>query len=137
MSKKPADKAQLYQRELDINFYISQGLRRKDICKKIGEKYNISPRTVERQYSSILKRMSEDIEKSRTDLRNELMTRNDEIYKRSMSEGKFKVALDANMAQAKLANLFEKQEKEEKRPEIIDIVEQDFGKLKAVPDDNK
>lgn len=128
-------KDQLYQRELDIHFYISEGFKRKEIFKKISEKYKISERTVERQYYSILKRLSQDIEDSRSNLRNELMTRNDEIYKRAMSEGKFKVALDANMAQAKLAQLDKDQEKEEKRPEIITLVEKKFDTLKVVSGD--
>jgi len=135
MDSNISNKDQLYLREIDIHQYIAQGLKRKQIFKKVATKYDISERTVERQYYKVLKGISEDVSKSRSNLRTELMTRNDEIYKRSMEEGKFKVALDANMAQAKLAKLDREEEKKDNRPSIITLVEKKFDKLKVAGSD--
>ena len=101
----------------------------------ISEKFNISERTVERQYSAVIKNIGKMVAEDRESLRSELMLRNDLIFKRSMEEGKFKTALDANMAQAKLARLFDEEVEDKQRPKIITLTQKKFDTLKVAEGD--
>ncbi len=119
---------------MSIQALMGEGDSRKQICEKIAKQYKISPRTAERQYDQIVKALELIVEEGRAELRAKLMTRNDLIYKKSLQEGKFKTALDANMAQAKLGGLGEKAESTPTRPEIITIRERGESKLGLVGD---
>jgi len=88
---------------------------------------------MERQYYSLINAMASVVDEGRAELRAKLMARNDHIYRQSLSEGKYKTALDANTAQAKLGGLHEVVNKEQKMPDVINVGERDYSKpLKAV-----
>jgi len=136
MDNNNSGKDQMLLREIAINEYIAQGLKRKQVCNKVAARFNISPRTVERQYSKVLKQITEELSNSRENVRSELLTKIDAIYKYSMEEGKPKVALDACLAHAKLAKLDKESEAQDTRPKFINLTEMKFDKLKAVGDDD-
>ncbi len=66
-------------------------------------------------------------------LRAKLMVRNEAIYGKAITRGNFKVALDANLAQAKLGGLLDKEDSKTTQPEVIEVSER--PKLIAVGSD--
>lgn len=125
----------MYERELEIQALMAEGMPKDLICQEIGRKYKISQRTVETQYYQVVDSMKNLVDEGRAELRANLMARNDLLFKRSLAEGKYKTALDVNVAQAKIGGLFNDIKDEQKPPEVIEIGEQDFsGKPQLVPD---
>ncbi len=128
----------MYLRELDIYEMMALDVPKRTIYIDISKKYSISQRTVERQYKKILEKMQQELKDNRSELRSKLMVRNDLIYRKSMQDGKYKTALDANMAQAKLGGALEPEQNQVKRPEFINFFEKDNSSapLKVVPGDD-
>ena len=106
---------------------MSRGISMSEICEIMAEKWSVSPRTIENQYYQIVAGMKRLVEEGRAELRAKLMTQNDLVYKKSLEEGKYKVALDATMAQARLGGLFEGITEEVEMPSVIEIDERDFS----------
>lgn len=124
----------MYEREIDIQRMMAEGRSRRDICDTLGKKYGVSGRTIETQYYRIIAAMQATVEENRAELRGILMARNDYIYRLALQEGRHKTALDAVAAQAKLVGLYETEQKETKRPEIIEVGERDYSKPLQVVD---
>ena len=122
-------------REVRIQELMSEGLDRNEIVDKVSEEFNVSPRGVKDQYYRIVNELTKMVEENRGEVRARLMARNDHLYRKSLAEGKYKTALDANVAQAKLAGLNDKVEKEQRTPEVIEIKEADFSKQIALVGD--
>jgi hypothetical protein len=117
----------MYNREKDIQECMAKGMTRKETCRTLGEKWKVSAYSLEHQYDQIVQAMEQVVEAGRAELRAKLMARNDEIFKKSMAEAKYKTALEANIAQAKLAGLLsEKKGEVEKPPQLITITEREF-----------
>lgn len=76
--------------------------------------------------------MEDMVNENKAELRATLMARNDHIFKKSLQEGKYKTALDANMAQAKLAGFGKDEVEAPKRPEFIRVSERQPAELKVV-----
>jgi len=124
----------MYQRELDIQALMAEGLTSKQICEELGKKWKVAPRTIRYQYEQLIQTLEAEVLEGRAELRAKLMARNDLIYKKSMQDGKYKTALDANMAQSKLAGIGEKTEEAPKRPEMITIKERGKTDISLVKD---
>ena len=104
--------------------------------ESVAKKFGIAPGTVKNQYYQILEELSAKAEEGRKELRSNLMARNDYIFKQSLADKKWKTALDANMAQAKLGGLFEAKTQENEAPTKINIVEGDnSNNLRVVGED--
>jgi hypothetical protein len=127
-----ASKREMYERELDIQSLMAEGLTSKEICEQLGKKWKVAPRTIRHQYEQLVQALEKEVEEGRAELRAKLMARNDLIYKKSMQEGKFKTALDANIAQSKLGGLGEKAEQAPQRPEMITIKERGKADISLV-----
>lgn len=129
-----ATKLEMLERERIIIELMAEGVSKTDICEKLANQYKISPRSVETQYYQIVGSMQQLVDEKKGELRANLMARQEEIFKRSMKDAKYKTALDATVAQAKLGGLYENVASEPKQPEIITIKEKDFsGSLEVVP----
>ena len=122
-------------REVRIQELISEGQDKNTIVETVAAQFNVSPRGVQDQYYRIINELANMVEQNRSEIRSKLMVRNDHIYKKSLAEGKYKTALDANVAQAKLVGLGEKTEKESKSPEVITIKEADQSKVVSLVGD--
>ena len=124
------------ERELEIQRLISIGVSGKSMFESVAKKFKVSPSTIKRQYYQIVEELGKQAEEGRKELRSNLMARNDYIFKQSLADGKYKTALDANMAQAKLGGLFDTQSQENEAPTKINILEGDnSGNLRVVGED--
>lgn len=118
----------MYMREVDIREMMANGANRKEICEVLGHKWKVAPKTIETQYYHLINEMAEAAEHERAELRANLMARQDSIFKKSMQEGKYKVALDATIAQAKLGGLHDTVKADERTsPEMITVAERDYS----------
>lgn len=124
----------MLEREKDIQKLMSEGARPGEIFQIMSEKYSVTPKAIEIQYYKIVNDMAARVKNNRDSVRADLMARNDEIFRKSMAEGKYKTALDANTAQAKLAGLHEGVMEKSKQPEFITLKEEDFSGLQVVGD---
>jgi hypothetical protein len=123
----------MYERQKDIQTCMTHGKTRAETCRELAEKWKVSVRSMERQYDDMVQVIEKEVEAGRAELRAKLMARNDEIYKKSMSEAKYKTALDANIAQAKLGGLLtEKTTESNTVPQMITITERDYTSPKLV-----
>lgn len=127
----------MLEREKLIVQLMGQGVDRKDILTQVAEKYNLREASVEYQYYKILKEMQQLADEKKDDLRATLMARQDLIYRKSLEKDQLKTALDATVAQSKLAGLDQKVQEKEKTPDAILIKEKDFTKLEPVPSPKK
>jgi hypothetical protein len=129
-----ATKHQILKREQRIIELMSEGKDRNQIFDIISREDKVSPRTVETQYYRVVSSMEKLVDEDRAELRAKLMARQEAIFTKALTAGALKTALEATVAQAKLAGLNEKIEKTPERPKMITLKEQDFsGKLEAVP----
>ena len=118
-------------REVFIMDLIGKNHSRQEVINMTAEHWKVSPHTALRHYDKTVKKMHEGLKSKATNLAEELIERNNEIYKRCMLEGKYKTAIDANNSIAKVAGLYrEKQETTEQRPKIITVREADQSKPK-------
>lgn len=111
---------------------INEGYSKDFIVEAVSSQFNCTPRSIYDQYRNILNSMISLASEDREQLRATLMLRNDEIYRKAVTERKFKTALDANLAQAKLGGLFNETAEKSKQPEFIEITER--PPLKVVGD---
>lgn len=118
-----ATKLELYKREIEIIRMINEGYAKDTMCEELSVKFNCSTRSISDQHRSILKNVMKLADEDRDILRATIMLRNDEIYRKAVTERKYKTALDANVAQAKLGGLFEAVIGESKAPEFIEVSE--------------
>jgi F0F1-type ATP synthase membrane subunit b/b' len=117
----------MYERQKDIQTCMTHGKTRAETCRELAEKWKVSIRSMERQYDDMVQSLEKEVEAGRAELRAKLMARNDEIYKKSMAEAKYKTALDANIAQAKIGGLMvERQVEGDKVPQLITITEREY-----------
>lgn len=131
-----ATKLDMINREKRIMELMANGADKTSLVEAVAKEFKIATRTVENQYQQVIKKMEKLVEEDRSELRANLMARQEAIYKRALETGALKVALDSTTAQAKLAGLNEKIEKSPERPKMITLKEKDFsGSLKAVPSD--
>ncbi len=128
-----ATKLTMIRREKAIQEMMSQGIDRTTICETLAAKEKVSAKSIERQYYQIVGAMERLVTENRSELRANLMARQEAIFKKSMEDAKYKTALDATVAQAKLGGLNETVSEETKRPEVITMREKDFsGSLEVV-----
>ncbi len=129
-----ATKKDLSNRELDIVTMIHEGHARKHICDVIAEKWNVTSRSIDRQYLKILRDMRESMVENKGELAASLMQKAEYIYKLSLASGKLKTALDAINSQAKISGIQAHIDSgKSKAPQIITIRESDQSKPKLVP----
>jgi hypothetical protein len=117
----------MYIREIEIQAMMAEGFTMSQICDSLAPRYKVSPRTIENQYYALVNAMRKLVEEGRAELRAKLMAQNDLIYKKSLTEKKYKVALDATTAQAKLAGLYEPGQQETAPPDVIEVEQRDFS----------
>jgi len=127
----------MYQRGIEIRKMIGEGYPVDQICEEIARQFKISPRTVQDQYYTILKEISLVVTEDREQLRAKLMARNETIYQKAVTERNYRTALDANMAQAKLGGLFEKEDSSKELPEIIEVTERKPLKVVGQTDESE
>lgn len=128
-----ADKGDMLKRELDIQTMLNEGSSKSDILKTLSRKWGVSERSIDRQYARIINDIARLAAEDKMELRAKLLARTDHIYRKSLEEGRYKTALDASVAQAKIGGLHEKAEESHKLPEIIEIGVKDFSQpLKVV-----
>lgn len=135
-TKKQATKQELLDREALIVSLIANGVEKKAIFEEVATKYDLSPRSVERQYYYIIGEMAKEAEAARTELRGTLMARYDLIYKKALADDNLKSALDACNSQAKVGGLLERktEDKGPELPKVLEFTERDDGEpLKVVP----
>lgn len=126
----------MIEREEDIISAIAIGHKKTRICIDLAKKYNVSDRTIENTYYAVCKSLHVDYLQNREEVASVVYSRKDEIYRRCMEERKYKTALDAVVAIGRMAKLYEGEISEEKRPEVIGLIERDFSKsLKVAGDD--
>jgi hypothetical protein len=129
-----ATKIDLIRREKRIQALMAEGADRTTILNTVAKEEKVSPRTIEEQYYEIVSEIEKLVKENRSELRAQLMARQEKIFKQAMSEGMYKTALDATVAQAKLAGLNDVITEAPKRPEVITIKERDFSStLTVVP----
>jgi hypothetical protein len=130
-----ATKIELLNRYKMIHTLITDGYGREYVIETVAAKFNISPKTVETQYYQIVNGFVKLAEEQRKELQGTLLARQEEIYRKAMGEGQYKLALEATLAQSKTAGIQEKpQEAAPKRTEVITIKERDFSQsLTVVP----
>lgn len=126
----------MYKRELDIQEMMALGEPLDTICEELSKKWNISPRTVEGQYYSIVNKMQEGLEERREELRAKLMTRSDYIYKKTLHQGNYKLAMDANRDLAKYGGILDGKEGKKIQVPEINIEERKEPPLKVVGDES-
>lgn len=125
----------MYNRERDIQKCMAEGKTRKETCRVLAEKWKVSAYSIEHQYDKLVQDLEQVVEAGRAELRAKLMARNDDIYIKSMAEAKYKTALDANTAQAKLAGLLTEGKVEaEKPPQLITITQREYTSPTLVKD---
>jgi len=122
-----ASRKDMYLREVDIQNLMAQGMSKDTLCEELANKWRVSPRTIETQYYHLVNAMEAMVTEGRRELRASLMARNDMIFREAVRTKKFKTALDANTAQARLGGLFEPGAQENKVPEVIEVAERDFS----------
>lgn len=133
-----ASKMDMIRREKRIMDLMEEGADRNTIFETVAKEEKISPRTVETQYLHIVKKLDKLLDENRSELKANLMARQEAIYKKALKVGALKVALDSTTAQAKLGGLFENIETEKERPKTIVFKEKDMsGKLAVVPETGK
>ena len=132
-----SNKLEMYDREKDIRQVLSEGMSIPQMLKIMAEKWKCSEATIRRQYTQIMSELSEDDKAKREELRQTLIMRNDHCYRLALKENKIKVAIDANIATAKLGGLFDTGEaKKQDMPKFVSTEEKDFSTpMKAVGDD--
>jgi len=114
---------------------MAEGKTRKETCRVLAEKWKVSAYSIEHQYDKLVQDLEQVVEAGRAELRAKLMARNDDIYIKSMAEAKYKTALDANTAQAKLAGLLTEGKVEaEKPPQLITITQREYTSPTLVKD---
>jgi hypothetical protein len=129
-----ATKKEMYLREIDVQESIAEGRSRKEIYEIFSKKWQVSEKSVEYVYYRVVDSMKELVNEGREELRAKLMARNDYIYERSVKTGKFKTALDANLAQAKIGGIFDEKESTPQESKKIVIKERDTAPIKLVGD---
>lgn len=129
-----ATKKEMYQRKLDMQELIAEGKSRSEIMDTCAKSWGVSERTVETVYYSVVNDMQKLVDEGSEELRAKLMARNDYIYTRSIKTGKFKTALDANLAQAKIGGLFNEKEQKQTDTKKIVIKERDPAPITLVGD---
>lgn len=129
-----ATKKEMYMREMELQEMIAEGKSRTEIMEECSKRWNVSPRTVENTYYKLVNAMQELVDAGREELRAKLMARNDYIYQRSLKTGKYKTALDANLAQAKIGGLFNEKEQKQVETKKIVIKEREPAPIKLVGD---
>jgi hypothetical protein len=127
MSGRKASTAEMYLRQQDIQACMAKGSTRAETAREVADKYRVSVRSIERQYDDMVVLMEKQVEAGRAELRAKLMSRNDDIYKKSMAAEEYKTALAANTEQAKLGGLLISQKSEgNEPPQIITIKEREY-----------
>lgn len=117
----------MYKREVDIQQCMAEGKTRAETCRLLGEKWKVSAYSLEHQYDQVVQAMEKVVEAGRAELRAKLMARNDDIFKKSMAEAKYKTALEANIAQARIAGLLsEKKDVMDKPPQLITVSQREY-----------
>lgn len=126
------------EREAQIIDLMGKGLSCAEICRVLAPKYRVSERTIERQYYIVVNQAVQNLsDEKKKEYRAEAIARADYAYKRAVSEGNIKYALDATNLKAKITGLYEKSESNETSPTVINIQEQDFSKpLEVVKEGN-
>lgn len=105
----------------EIRRMLEEGYSVVQIKNELSRKFNVSEYTIESQYYSILKEVSEVAKYDKEVFRAKLLSRAESIYKKAINANQFRTALEANMAQAKLLGLFDKQESSDAVPQIIEV----------------
>lgn len=128
MEKKQASKLEMHDRENAIMDMIQEGRSFSDICETIAAKFEISPRTVERNYYAVVDALGSISNERKRDLRAILIARQDGIYKKAMSEGNYDLALKVTAQMAKTGGLFDTiKESEPSLPTVIELVPKAVG----------
>lgn len=125
----------MYARAIEIRKMIGEGFPISVIKCEIAKQFKITERAVQDQYYDILSDIAAVVSEERELLRSKLMVRNEAIYEKAVTRGNYKVALDANLAQAKLGGLFEKEDSKAQQPKVIEVSER--PRLKAVGEDEQ
>ena len=120
-----ATKKEMYLRELEIQEMMAEGKTRTQIYEECSKRWGVAEKTVESQYYKIVASMEALVLEGREELRTILMARNDLIFQRALKDNSLKVALDANMAQAKIGTLFEPKKDTVKSSKSIVIKERE------------
>ena len=121
-------------REIDVQEAIGEGKSRKEIFEIFSKKWGITEKSVENIYYKVVNGMKELVMEGREELRAKLMARNDLIYQKALRTGKLKTALDANLAQARIAGVNEKREDTKQESKKIVITEREPAPIKLVGD---
>lgn len=123
----------MLEREEDVLRMLAEGHNKQKICTDLAKKYRVAERTIETSYYEVCNSLNDDYLQNRKDVAATVYTRKDEIYKRCMQEGKYKTALDAVVAIARMGKIYEGEIAKDKLPDVINLTQGDFTKpLKAV-----
>ena len=98
----------------------------------VAEEFNISPRTVERNYYSVVDELAKETWEQRTELRATLQSKLETIYKTAVEDGNLRAAIDACNSQARIGGLFEQRpEQQRELPTVIELSEGDFRQIEG------
>ncbi len=129
MSKKP----EIIEREKRILKLLSEGIRPMDICNQIAKEFDVSPRTIERQYQNLSKELGENTEEARQEAR--LMTEAwlREAYLLAKEKEQPKGMIDAAKEYNRLKGVYDDHSNEVAPPKVIKIKQVDSSaSLKVV-----
>lgn len=126
-----SNKIVMAERANEIRKMIAEGKARQVICDDMGLRHKVSSRTIETQYYKIVNETAESLSEHRPEIALSTLEKQNLIYIKCMNERKYKTALDATVAIAKLAKLYDSENITPKMPDIT-VTQEDFTKPLAV-----
>jgi hypothetical protein len=108
-----SNKLAIVRREKRISDLLSEGRNKAEICQILAGEFKVSPRTVERQYYSIVNELARESQESKMELRGTLLARLDQVYHAALADNKLQIAVNAISAQAKIGGLHDPKPQDE------------------------
>ena len=110
---KQNHKLALIDREKRIMELISKGHPAAEIFELVASEFAISPRTVERNYYSVVDAIGRASNARKQELRTILLARQDRIYRQALENGDLSLALSVTDKMAKVGGLYEPSKNED------------------------
>jgi phosphoribosyl-dephospho-CoA transferase len=128
----------MIKRETRIQELMTSGMERNAMLRQVAAEFQVSERTIRKQYESVVRQMQALVKEQRHELRATLMARQEGIFQKAMEKANLKTALQATTEQAKLGGLYDPDVVNDKKtPEVIVFKEKEFSNvtpLQIVPD---
>lgn len=115
-----SNKIELIKRRQHVQKLLVQGVRYTDICESLAKEYKVSKRSIREDIKIVYKEWEDKAEEPTQLLRNKNKERLEFLLNSALMKEQYKTALEIQKEINKLDGLYkEKEEKEEKGPQII------------------